>query len=747
MTILYTEHFKLDLTPLNIKFSEENSFFEKDLIKQQSFPFKIPRTRHFIPFLEFVSSHNSASETPLLEAKLFRNGSYYEAELLILGQLKDLNAIIYFSFDKLTIFNTPIQDLPWPNIEIETNMFDFANQTKSKSYPETPVNFVQVYDPEKYKDYEYGEYKNPYTTTSENENGNFINHCRNGEFTEHEKNKYAITITKMNELRPFAYILEIVKFIFMQIGYTVIGDLVTSPSLQKALQYHDNQIFFTNKDFLIKQNFNFELAETNVVDNPGPLIYNEYLQQIDLEGKSASYTVSLKISSLLSENDPCQCRISCFFNDKLLASKLATNYATDAELEFSIELNFNLEIPEDFKTLPLEFKLECPSQVIYFLEGEFEIKGTKRPLYYNSINIKNLLPNQTVGEYISNIKSTFIMTSTFNPLAKTVSFDFFNNFINTQPIIDLTSYQASIPFRKLNKLTGYKIDFSNNETLFLNKNGEFVNSAIGYTSTSIPLEPLPAFFILTKGYVKHQEGTSILFYKTNENALPLVTDDDVSYTRYGFVHHFLRNWLYQNLNAEEYNVTLNIPLYKALKIKPESKLKLYNNNFSIHNLKRQDKGALFESIQFRLFKVKNTVSFNFGITTPDFEPPVIITATRSIDNALPAPHYLYTETTNFIVDIVDYKRYGENPVFIKCSIFTNLSYDPQDLDFYFSAKLISAPTLDLTADIYPSITDKNIITFQKSIGSENPYGNYIVRLTATNSVGLSSSIDLTLTVV
>ena len=54
MTIFITEDFRLDLSHLDIKFSDENSFFEKNLIKQQSFPFNIPNERSFIPFFEFV---------------------------------------------------------------------------------------------------------------------------------------------------------------------------------------------------------------------------------------------------------------------------------------------------------------------------------------------------------------------------------------------------------------------------------------------------------------------------------------------------------------------------------------------------------------------------------------------------------------------------------------------------------------------------------------------------------------------
>ena len=105
MTIFFTEFFKLDLSHLDIKFSEENTFFENDLIKQQSFPFRIPNERNFIPFFEFVISDNSVESNKYVNGTLFRNDTYYDAELLILRISSQLEAVIYYNSQKLTIFD------------------------------------------------------------------------------------------------------------------------------------------------------------------------------------------------------------------------------------------------------------------------------------------------------------------------------------------------------------------------------------------------------------------------------------------------------------------------------------------------------------------------------------------------------------------------------------------------------------------------------------------------------------------
>ena len=104
MTIFTTDLFRLNLSHLNIKFSEENSFFEKDIIKQQSFPFKVPRERSFLSFFDFIESHNSTESNKYVKGILFRNDKFYDAELMVIRIAKEIEAVFYYKADNLTIF-------------------------------------------------------------------------------------------------------------------------------------------------------------------------------------------------------------------------------------------------------------------------------------------------------------------------------------------------------------------------------------------------------------------------------------------------------------------------------------------------------------------------------------------------------------------------------------------------------------------------------------------------------------------
>jgi len=408
MTILYTEHFKLDLSHLNVKFSEENSFFEKDLIKQQSFPFKIPKERGFIPFFEFIGSDNSATSNVLLKSTLFRQGVFYEAELMVLSIKKEIEVVIYFAFDKLTLFDKPLKSLPWETIKLPINIFDYASNIKALDYPDTIINFVQVYEPEKHKDYEYGQYKNDYTTTGSPENGNFINHCENGVFSEKKETPYGFSFTKMNEMRPFIYKRKIVAFIFSQIDYTVVGDFITDSSISKALQYHDNSIFITNKNYNKEGDLQFNLSETNIIlPFPTPYIYNNYIHLIGFPSKYASYKIKVSISGEFPESDYLQCELFFSFHNILIKKILINNSGQNTSIQFDREFVFDLEVPQWLVHMPLNIKIECPEIVKDTIEGTFEVNGTLRPLYLETISLSDLLPDITVGEIYKGYKRYF----------------------------------------------------------------------------------------------------------------------------------------------------------------------------------------------------------------------------------------------------------------------------------------------------------------------------------------------------
>lgn len=740
MTILYTAYFKLDLSHLNIKFSEENDFYEKDLIKQYSFPFKIPKQRGFIPFFEFISSHNSANENTLINATLFRNGNFYEAELMIIGIKKDIEAVIYFSKNKLTIYNRPLNSLPWEVLEIGNNIFDFANTTKGLDYPATPINFVQIYDPEKHKSYDYGQYVNPFTTSNAPENGNFINHCDDGFFIDSEILPDGTVVQKMNEMRPFIYIPKIIEFIFNEIGYTVQGDIINNTHLNKALQYHDNSIFYTNKDLLKTIPTQFAYFTYNVpVTYPTTIGHSKFIHTVDFDPTFASYNIKVEITGMLRVAVKNECRLLFVFNNEVFAEKAVQHLDPPQDGDFELTLEARLNIPPNSTTHELQIQMVTPNLVENTVVGTIEIKGTPRPLYKPTLNMASLLPDVTVGNYINAVKESFNLTSIFNEKTKIVTFNFFKSFISNTATVDLSKYAQIEPSRRLNKKTGYKIEFKDAQVLYLDKTGEFVFDAIGFDKISIPLQPLHTLFIDVKPNVRHQNGLSVLFYKANTKALPLINNGDVSYTRYGFIHHFLRVFLYQELNAEEYNSTMDVPIFEALKIESSSKLKMHNNYFTPLSLKRENKNSLFEKINGRFLKLKNAPYFNFGLFSPN-----VVVGYLNVDNSTFPATTIFTQALT-IVATVTYldANFGGSSAFITCNIIADRTTDPQGLDMFYEWETVSTPSGNIDGEFIALNAEQSNVTF-KILAVSNISGDYTVKLKVTNSEGLSTQNIITL---
>ena len=278
------------------------------------------------------------------------------------------------------------------------------------------------------------------------------------------------------------------------------------PSLPRQSNILQTEIFQkSNTSFILNQ-----LGVTGYL--PSHIIYNEYVDRVTIFSYG-SYRVYIDIEGTFPSTNGGSYYLKCYFNGELLSTAIAHSTNGNTGTDFNQTIDFIFHVPKAQEGQSLEIKVICIESVRNSLTGDYEITGTSRPLYQSSIELKNLLPDVTVGEFITSVKETFNMTSVFDQSAKTVRFDFFNSFINNKTAVDLSKYTIHHVPRKLNKSTGYKIPFSDGEVLNLNKEGQFVSEDTGFTEKRIPLEPLPTIYIAAQPNVKHQDGLSIFFLK------------------------------------------------------------------------------------------------------------------------------------------------------------------------------------------------------------------------------------------
>jgi|GEM_PF-5133317 len=725
MIIFQTESFKLDLTHLDIKFSEENSFVQRGVIKQYSFPFKVPKERSSIEFYEFIASHNSSNPNRFVKGILTRNGKMYDSELMVISIGSTIETTIYYSFDQLTIFADKLNTLPWPTLDIGESIYDYAEDTIAKDYGDTLINFTRVYVKDFHKSYEFGAFTG------------YINEAVGGKFSDNAANPYGILPPpyRMNEMRPFIYIKYIAEFIFEQIGYTLIGDFMSDSIIDKGLFYHQNSIFYTNKDFEESADLYLQLNTSGVAGYPAG--HNKYIHST-LIRSYGTYTATIEVEATNTDLDTLSIRAT--FDGKIYDSVVTYRAG-----EYSFNFEFNFEVPKSLINRPLKIEIICKAAVKDTISGTLKLEGTNRPLYYENIQLSQLLPDITVGDFIDSLKETFNLTTDYNIQDKTVSLNYFNSFVENAEAVDLTKFeQRDVPVR-LNRSTGYRIQFSNGDYLNIDKTGRFVSPVVGFDEITIPIEPLKPVYQGARVDVEDQSGLSILFYESNPDADPLGKFGDVGLSRIGFIHQYLRSGYYQQLTGEEYNQTVYLPIAISTKITAQSKLWMYNNYFMINSLTRSNLNELVERLDLKMLKIKTPPLFYISVddTTGDagstlLAPDIVVAASSNFIKPIQHPHVTaYTAVSG---------GDGFGMYWFNKELYADGTSDPQGLELFFEWRVIGSPDGLNSGNFEYRNANKSNVRFRKQSIGVTVAGVYTIQLVVTNSEGVSSFETLTVTV-
>jgi hypothetical protein len=653
----------------------------------------------------------------------------YDAELMVVSIKSTIRLVVYYDFDELSIFDVNLKDLPWPSIDCGDDIFDYAEDTIVKDYPNTLINFPRIYAPELYRDYDWGTYVP------------FVNHTQGNRISETDLDPSNFIFKKYlrNEIRPFVYIKEIIRFIFDQIGYTVAGDFHSSTVIEKALMYHQNNIYYTNDAFNLTDDITLMLHSTSAVGYPPN--HREYRQEIVINDYG-TYTMGINLSYTIPDTNGGVMFMRILWDNKLVGGLGFTNepgeHSENTEFQFHVEKN-----KAGGKLLIQAF---CLDAVHSSIDADYKIEGTMRPLYHNNINVNQLFPDITVGEFITKYKDTFVLSSVFDTTNKVVYFDFYSSYINNQEPIDLSAYAERNVERKLNLNTGLRIEFNNGEKIYLDKSAKVVSDGLGFADESVALEPLPIIYNqpTSSGFganVQDQDGTSILFYDSNQYGNPLASQGNVSFSRIGFISAYLRGWYYQQLNGEDYRQTINLPIHISLKLNTLSKIWIYDNEFMIKKINRTPINTLVERVDLDLFKIKSHPTFNIAVDE------------SGDDDVIPQnPTVIITPSTNANGSInhqINYNATASNspggPAVFGIVFYANGSSDPNGLDLFYAWEVISSPGGG-TSGTFVAQDSAHSITRFSNLGFVNVSGTYSIKLTVTNSEGGASTSTISLVV-
>jgi len=224
-------NFKIDLTHLNITFTEQNPWMKDDFSTEFSIPFDIYLDSELSKNSGFEAHYNANQNTTIFNGWLDKDGELSKAVLKFTKiKGKNLTAVINAGIDNFPSFEKKLSELNLETKTVSDIVLD-AEEVITKSYPDTNYNFQMVhtdkYDP---------------TSNEFNGFGKIINNYDAGSFLENELVVDDLDLIK-NILQPMPYLMHILKQGVADSGKTLAGDILEDYELNRAIVFRDGAYY------------------------------------------------------------------------------------------------------------------------------------------------------------------------------------------------------------------------------------------------------------------------------------------------------------------------------------------------------------------------------------------------------------------------------------------------------------------------------------------------------------------------
>lgn len=258
----------LDLSHLNITFTETNVLFQDELSSEYSFPFDIPAK--LLAKINDYTSYNTAVLTKQEKGYLYRDG-VIDSAVLKLHEIKGnmVSCVLYAGTDVLSKLDVDLKDLGLMDFTVD-DIAEHALGVIPLQYPEVNYNFPMVFT-DKYNDNsDFAGFKGIY------------NNYENGQFLENEINEDTGDVIN-NIMQPMPYLLYVLTAGFASVGMELKGDVLTDPDLLKALLFRDGEYYINLQRTDIPINISVDDFQSKVLMNTYQ--HSLYSKTINVERK------------------------------------------------------------------------------------------------------------------------------------------------------------------------------------------------------------------------------------------------------------------------------------------------------------------------------------------------------------------------------------------------------------------------------------------------------------------------------
>lgn len=569
------DEFELDISDLELSWTEENTWFKDDFFLSSTFPFEMDYGK--IPFFLQYKHDNLANSEIWFQGKLEKDGRIEDAILEIEEAGEKLRLTIRYGTEALPNWTKKLSELDLqvvlPN---GGSMRTHANTIVNKTWPEVNYNFPAVHS----SYYENAPMFEAFEgVINKRVNGEFVSNIADGHGT---KNK--------NIVYPFPYHLYVLKAAAEDAGYTLHGDILSDTDLidlcivppSTLVNFEgipDPVEWIVGQESRISYEYNF------------PYVTEEWFNETELNHRGYF-------------------NLQGIINDEVVWAKIKLNGNTILNYTAGqMPLSFNIWFFTTETANELVFEAKSVGNGI---TGPYVMSAVLTTLYltdengemlpfladFSAVQLAEKLPEMTIGDFFKFHKRLKNYDFTLKN-GNEIWMNLVQNEINDSEIIDISEFEPPTKTRKYEQAKAFVLQYEGTyddypfTKILADKNSYLVNDFVKPDyATEININGLPLPII-------EQNGITTAVQITDDKSKLLLVKypgllNGQNWTRTTpqldalelYLNHW-QNWMNFMIHSVRFLWTVKASANQLMKIKRKSKLFSFNNLMFVFTLNRR----------------------------------------------------------------------------------------------------------------------------------------------------------------
>jgi hypothetical protein len=617
MLVFTHSNFQLDLTFLNVIFTEINQWFKDDFSTEQSFPFDLSLDSELSKNSGFDAHYNANKNQTVFKGYLDKDGEVVDAVLTFQGiKGKVISAIIKAGLDNFPSFDKKLSELNLEKKAVSDIIVD-ANSVITQGYPAVNYNFGMIHTAK-------------YDSTTPEWNGfeKIMNHYSGGVFLTNVLVDQSVDEIK-NIMQPLPYLIHVLKTAVEDGGFTLAGDILQDPDLNRALIFRDGDYYSkTTKEEIPLVYLNNQWDTLDGQDNGYQ--YVKFTKEIVIS-KKGDYQLSGNIDSinyswhpLLDNNRKSRSfihiaitKISQGTESDVFRYDKASQGDGDRQLDSaiisnSVDASVSFEVGDILRIIKVEPRRDSdPSESPSNPES---ISLNLTPVRYrnpdgspiltvlnlNEIDLTRVVPDMTVRELVMSVKN--LKNYEFVPDGNVIYMNLIENKLDRSTAKNLEDFDIEEPQRNFHDDREYELSFTDGkssetykyDSVLVSKDGFVVNNyTLKPNVNPIKIDALPLPVVkkggITTAYNFEDEPSKLRLVFMNPmiggNAPVTFWNENVTIPK--LVENNYSKWLNFRINSVEWNWEFIISVEKFKEITIQSLNYAYKNYHILSEVEKE----------------------------------------------------------------------------------------------------------------------------------------------------------------